>query len=168
MFNRRGQFLMHFPVNQLAIVPQSPSLSLSYILSLPPLAKRISFRSQTQSRPQATQKFAAPELTDLHVKLFFSILFTLAVNFSAISFGSPQISQNIIMRRSLWCTLYVRCTLWRRRQQQMETEKSDYDYVHSESAESATRATSWACPILIRHTIVHGLPLPHTMLRDFT
>lgn len=68
LFNRRGQFLMHFPVNQLAhCAAVYPSPSLPYWL-----VKRISFRSQTQSRDHKPQKFDAPELTDLHVKLFFS------------------------------------------------------------------------------------------------
>lgn len=44
LFNRTGQFLMHFPLNQLFSL--SVSLPLSY--SLFPLAKRISFRSPTR------------------------------------------------------------------------------------------------------------------------
>lgn len=158
---------MHFPVNQLAhCAAVYPSPSLPYWL-----VKRISFRSQTQSRDHKPQKFAAPELTDLHVKLFFSF-HIFAVNFSAISFGAPQIRENIIMRRSLWCVLYVRCTLWRRLHQQMETDKKLITITFIQSlqrlqhvqpaglAPASSGALSYTCPATA--------PLPHTMLRDFT
>lgn len=152
---------MHFPVNQLAhCAALSPSPSLAYWL-----VKRISFRSQTQSRDHKPQKFAAPELTDLHVKLFFSFHF-FAVNFSAISFGAPQIRKEyhysqVIMVRSVRALHALAAAPPANGNRQ----KTDYDYVHSESAETATRATSWACPSLIRHTIVHlpchCPPAPH-------
>lgn len=158
---------MHFPVNQLAhCAAVYPSPSLQYWL-----VKRISFRSQTQSRDHKPQKFAAPELTDLHVKLFFSFHF-FAVNFSAISFGAPQIRgeyyySQVIMVHSVRALHALAAAPPANGNRQ----KTDYDYVHSESAETATRATSWACPSLIRRSIVPLLchcPLSHTMLRDFT
>lgn len=117
---------MHFPVNQLAnCAALSPSPSHDYWL-----LKRISFSSQTQSRDHKPQKFAAPELTDLHVKLFFSFLFLQFHFFSLLQsifrqfpLALPKSGENIIMRRSLWCVLYVRCTLWWRLHHQMETDK---------------------------------------------
>lgn len=156
---------MHFPVNQLAhCAAVYPSPSLPYWL-----VKRISFRSQTQSGDHKPQKFAAPELTDLHVKLFFSLLQSI---FRQFPLALPKSGENIIMRRSLWCVLYVRCTLWRRLHQQMETDKKLITITFIQSlqrlqhvqpaglAPASSGALSYICPATA--------PLPHTMLRDFT
>lgn len=105
---------MHFPVNQLA--------HCAAVLAPSPLWLSGSV-SDLKLSPETTSHRNLLRLSSLICMLSFSFLFPLAVNFSAISFGAPQIRPNIIMRRSLWCVLYVRCTLWRRLHQQMETDK---------------------------------------------
>lgn len=123
--------------------------------------------SDLKLSPETTSHRNLLRLSSLICMLSFSFLFPLAVNFSAISFGAPQIrgeyhySQVIMVRsvRALHALVSAAPPANGNRQ------KTDYDYVHSESAETATRATSWACPSLIRRTIVHlpchCPPAPH-------